>query len=329
MKRTVTINISGHMFYIDDDAYTRLQAYLDKIESTFRDQESGDEIITDIENRVAEIFNERINRETGVVTIDMVEDVITTMGEPEQFEDDEPEQKKSYTPPTTMVFRKANRRFYRDIDNRVLGGVCAGIAAYFGIDVVLVRVLTVILTFLTSGTLALIYAILWIALPAARTTAQKLQMRGERITIENIERSIRDEYDEVKRKFGNFKESKTYKKGESFFSRFSKGEKSTVLIIIAVVGAAMLFSMQPFHSVFNGAFHGISAGFAGLGFHIAPTFNHIFFPGALTIVLVLLVIGLIFKTVLKIILYLIAFVLLGSLALKVLFWLFGGFMLMC
>ncbi|WP_430814065.1 PspC domain-containing protein [Carboxylicivirga sp. RSCT41] len=323
MKKTVTINISGHMFYIDDDAYSRLQAYLDKIDATFRKQESGEEIISDIESRVAEIFNERINKETGVVTLEMVEEVISTMGEPEQFEGDS-EEKKSYTPPTTMVFRKANRRFYRDIDNRVLGGVCAGIAAYFDIDVVIIRVLFVVLTLLTWGGLPLIYLILWIALPPARTTAQKLQMRGERITIENIERSIRDEYDEVRKKFGNFKQSKTYKKGESFFSRFSKQEKTTVLIILAVVGATMLFNMPHFHG-----FHGVTAAFTGISGHLVPTFNHIFFPGALTVVLVLLVIGLIFKTVLKIILYLIAFVLLGSLALKVLFWMFGGFMLMC
>jgi len=325
MKKTVTINISGHMFYIDDDAYTRLQSYLDKIESTFRNQESGDEIISDIENRIAEIFNERINKETGVVTLDMVNDVIATMGEPEQFEEGEEDKKTSYTPPTTMVFRKANRRFYRDIDNRVLGGVCAGIAAYFDIDVVIIRILFVVLTLLTWGGLPLIYLILWIALPPARTTAQKLQMRGERITIENIERSIRDEYDEVKRKFGNFKQSKTYKKGESFFSRFSKQEKTTVLIIIAIVGAAMLFNMPHFH----GVFHGATAAFTSIGTHFAPTFNHVFFPGAFAFVLVLLVIGLLFKTVLKIILYLIAFILLGSLALKVIFWMFGGFMLMC
>lgn len=324
MKKTVTINISGHMFYIDEDAYTRLRGYLDKIESTFRSQESGDEIISDIESRVAEIFNERINRETGVVTLTMVEEVIATMGEPEQFEEGEGETKTTVTS-SSLIHVKPSKRFYRDIDNRVLGGVCAGIAAYFGIDVVLVRVLFVILTVLTWGGIPLIYIILWIALPPARTTAQKLQMRGERITIENIERSIRDEYDEVKKQFGNFKESSTYKKGQSFFSRFSRREKTTFLIIVAIIGGAMLFNMPHLHTVF----HGPATVLTGFTYHVAPTFNHIFFPGALTFVLVLLVVGLIFKTFLKIVLYLIAFLLLGSLALKVLFWMFGGFMLMC
>lgn len=325
MKKTVTINISGHMFYIDEDAYSRLRSYLDKIESTFRSQESGDEIISDIENRVAEIFNERIDRETGVVTMEMVEEVIATMGEPEQFEEGDQTEGQKTTSSSSLIYVKPTRRFYRDIDNRILGGVCAGISAYFGIDVLLIRVIVALLTILTWGGIPVIYVILWIAVPPARTTAQKLQMRGERITIENIERSIRDEYEEVRKKFGNFKESPTYKKGRSFFSRFSKSEKNAILIVIAVVGAALLFNMPNFPDLF----HGPAAVFTGFTHHVAPTFNHIFFPGALTLILVLLIIGLIFKTVLKIILYLIAFILLGALTLKVLFWMFGGFMLVC
>ena len=325
MKKTVTINISGHMFYIDEDAYSRLRSYLDKIESTFRSQESGDEIISDIENRVAEIFNERIDRETGVVTMEMVEEVIATMGEPEQFEEGDQTEGQKTASSSSLTYVKPTRRFYRDIDNRILGGVCAGISAYFGIDVLLIRVIVALLTILTWGGIPVIYVILWIAVPPARTTAQKLQMRGERITIENIERSIRDEYEEVRKKFGNFKESPTYKKGRSFFSRFSKSEKNAILIVIAVVGAALLFNMPNFPDLF----HGPAAVFTGFTHHVAPTFNHIFFPGALTLILVLLIIGLIFKTVLKIILYLIAFILLGALTLKVLFWMFGGFMLVC
>lgn len=324
MKKTVTINICGQMFYIDDDAYTRLRTYLDKIESTFRNKESGDEIIADIESRVVEIFNERINRDTGVVTLEMVTDVIATMGEPEQFEGEESKE-ESYSVPTAMVFQKGSKRFFRDVDNRILGGVCAGIAAYFNIDVLIVRIITAILFLFTYGSVTIIYIILWIALPPARTTAQKLQMRGERININNIEKTIKDEYEEVKKKFDNFKDTPTYKKGESFFSRFSKRDRSTFLIILAVIGAAFLFNMPHF----NGFMHAPTAVFTSFSHSVVPTFNHVFFPGALTFVLVLLVIGLIFKTVFKIILYIIAFLLLGSLALKVIFWLFGGFIMMC
>ncbi len=323
MKKTVTINISGQMFYIDEDAYASLQAYLNKIESTFRNRESGDEIISDIENRVAEIFNERVKRETGVVSMEMVQDVIATMGEPDQFEDEETSKSKSTYSAT--IYKKANKRFYRNIDNRVFGGVCSGIANYFNIDLLLVRILTILLIPFTSGAIFLIYIVLWIALPPALTTAQKLEMRGENITINNIEKTIRDEYDEVKKNFDKFKDSKTYKKSQNFFQRFTRRDKTTFIIVAAVVGAALLFQMPHF----SGLIHTPGVMFTGFTHHIVPTFNHIFFPGALTFVLILLVIGLIFKTVLKIILYIIAFLLLGSLTLKVLFWLLGGFLLMC
>ena len=325
MKKTVTINISGQMFFIDEDAYKCLQSYLTKIEATFRNQESGDEIITDIESRIAEIFNERIKRETGVVSINLVHDVIATMGEPEQFEEDKGHEQTEYTKPDAIIYPKSRKRFFRDIDKRVLGGVCAGIANYFNIDVLLVRIIALLLVPFTSGAIILIYAVLWIALPPARTTAQKLEMRGENITINNIEKTIRDEYDEVKRNFDKFKDSSTYKKGENFFQKFGRRDKTTLIIIAVIIGAALFLQMPHF----NGLIQAPGAMFASLSYHVVPTFNHIFFPGALTFVLILLVIGLIFKTVFKIILYIIAFLLLGSLALKVVFWLFGGFLLMC
>lgn len=328
MKKTVTININGRKFFIDEDAYARLNSYLEKIEQSFKNQESGDEIINDIESRIAELFEEKVNRETDVVNIELVENIISIMGEPEDMTEEEASSSKS-RPSSTALF-KPNKRFYRDIDNRILGGVCAGIAAYFGIDSIIVRLIALILIPLTSGAIILVYLVLWLALPPAITTAQKLEMRGQHITINTIEQSIKEEYDEVKKNFKNFKKSKAYKKSESFFSRFSKSDK-TVLIIVAVI--LSLFALSQFSHIGPNVFHAPFAAFTsvthGLTHGIAPTFNHIFFPGALTIVLVLLVIGLVFKTVLKIILYIIAFLLLGALALKVIFWMFGGFLLMC
>ncbi|MCU4177440.1 PspC domain-containing protein [Carboxylicivirga sp. N1Y90] len=323
MKKTVTININGRKFFIDDDAYTRLRAYLDKIEQSFRSQESGEEIIGDIESRISEIFEDRINRETGVVSMAMVEDVIVIMGEPEEINDEEPKAKSTTQ---SMAYVKASKRFYRDIDNRVLGGVCAGIAAYLGIDSIIVRIIALVLIPLTSGAIILIYLVLWMALPPALTTAQKLEMRGKHITINNIEQSIKDEYEEVKKNLGNFKQSKAYKSGENFFSRFSKSDK-TVLIVIA--GILSMYALWQFGHVGTDILHAPMAVFTGFTHSVAPTFNHVFFPGALTIVLVLLVVGLVFKTLFKIILYIIAFLLLGALTLKVLFWMFGGFLLMC
>lgn len=322
MKKTVTINISGHMFYIDEDAYKRLRAYLDNIEQTFRRQESGNEIITDIESRIAEIFNERIKHETGVVTIEMVKEVVTTMGEPEEFAEDG---QKAESEPATVITVKPKKRLFRDIDNRVFGGVCSGVAAYFNIDILLVRIITVLLIPLTSGAIILIYLVLWMALPPAITTAQKLEMRGENITINNIEKTIKDEYEQVKKNFDNFKKSDTYQKGKSFFGSFTHRDKSTLIIVAVIVGAALLFNIPPLGHIIHAPF----TAFTGFTHHIAPTFNHVFFSGAFGLVLILLVIGLVFKTLLKIILYIIAFFLLGSFVLNVIGWLLGGFLVMC
>lgn len=325
MKKTVTINISGRVFYIDDDAYLRLSSYLEKIERAFKSQESGQEIISDIESRVAEIFEEKIDRQTGVVTLEMVEEVIRTMGEPEEITDESGTEEEP-TPPMSTALVKPRKRLYRDVDNRIFGGVCAGIAAYLDVDAMLVRIIAVILIFLTSGVIIPVYAILWMALPPAITTAQKLEMRGQHITINNIEKSIRDEYEEMKKNFSKMKDSPTYKKGESFFRRMTRRDRTVLVIVAVALGMMALWNVPHFAWP---VFHAPIVAFTSLTHGAAPVFGHIFFPGALTVVLVLLIIGLIFKTVLKIILYIIAFLLLGSLALKVLFWLFGSFCLMC
>ncbi|MCU4166136.1 PspC domain-containing protein [Carboxylicivirga caseinilyticus] len=324
MNKTVTININGSQFFIDEDAYARLSDYLKKIELSFKKQESGDEIIKDIESRIAELFEEKIKRETDVVTMQMVEEMISIMGQPEDMTGEE-EKSQSSSRPTSTALVKPSKRFYRDIDNRILGGVCAGIAAYFDIDSIIVRIIALILIPFTSGAIILIYLVLWMALPPAITTAQKLEMRGKHITINTIEESIKNEYDEVKKNFKNFKHSETYKKGENFFSRFSKSDK-TVLIIVAVI--LSLFAFSHFIDLGTHVIHAPFAFFSSMTHGIAPTFNHIFFPGALPIILVLLIIGLIFKTIFKVIIYIIAFLLLGALVLKVIFWMFGGFLLM-
>lgn len=325
MKKTVTINISGRVFYIDDDAYQRLSTYLEKIERAFASQESGQEIISDIESRVAEIFEEKIDRQSGVVTLNMVEEVISTMGEPEEITE-EPGVEEEHAQPMSTALVKPRKRLYRDIDNRIFGGVCAGIAAYFNVDSLLVRIIAVILIFLTSGVMIPAYIILWMALPPAITTAQKLEMRGRHITINNIEKSIRDEYEEMKHNFTKMKESPTYKKGENFFRRMTRRDRTVLIIVAVILGSMFLWNLPGFNFNFV---HGPIGAFTNLSHGVGSTFGHIFFPGALPIVLVLLVIGLIFKTVFKVILYIIAFLLLGALALKVFFWIFGGFCLMC
>lgn len=216
MKKTFTINISGSIFHIDEDAYEKLQVYLRSINAHYGASEEGREIIADIESRISEIFNEKLSSKDQVVTEVMIDEVITIMGKPEEiFEIDSDEEEI-----VTSAKRARRRgRLFRDPDHRVFGGVASGISAYFGIDVVVIRLIFVLLFFLGYGFSFLLYIILWIVVPKANTTAQKLEMKGERVNISNIEKSIKDEYQEVKENFDNMRE----KRGPQVRDGFDKG----------------------------------------------------------------------------------------------------------
>jgi phage shock protein PspC (stress-responsive transcriptional regulator) len=208
MKKTFTINISGTVFHIEEDAYEVLQKYLINLKSHFGTSEEGKEILSDIEARIAEIFIEKSTGVQRVVSIEMVNTAIEIMGTPEDFVEEETEEVYQ---PTEESKRK--RRLYRDPDHRVIGGVCGGLGAYFNMDPIIFRIIFAALLFLT-GTGFLAYLILWIAVPKAKNTAQRLEMRGQEATVKNIEKSIKEEISEVKESYRKFKESDTYSKGK-------------------------------------------------------------------------------------------------------------------
>ena len=212
MKKTLTINISGIIFHIDEDAYDKLNAYLDTLKRHFYNTQGKDEIISDIEGRIAELLSERISDSNQVISIDDVSEVIALMGEPWEFEaegTDAGEEEKETLQDEDI---RGPKRLYRDADRKVVGGVAAGVAAYRNIDGLWVRLASVVFTiFWLSG--ALVYIILWIAMPEARTTAEKLQMRGEKVNISNIEKSIKEEVTHLKDKINDLT-SQTKKKVE-------------------------------------------------------------------------------------------------------------------
>ena len=195
MKTTVKINLSGQIFNLDDDAYQALKDYLDAISKRFRDTEEGAEIISDIESRIAELFQSKINEKKEVITLEDVNDVIATMGQPEDFLEEE-----GMEGDTGRTYRngRKSKKYYRDADNSILGGVCAGLAAYFGIENWIMRLIWVIFFMATGGFMLLLYLVLWIAVPKAVTAAEKLEMRGEKVTVSNIEKTIKEEYESVK-----------------------------------------------------------------------------------------------------------------------------------
>ncbi|MFY0713198.1 PspC domain-containing protein [Seonamhaeicola sp. NFXS20] len=195
MNKTVNINLAGIFFHIDEDAYLKLQRYLEAIKRSFTDSQGRSEIIADIEARIAELFNERVQNHKEVIRIKEVDEVIAIMGQPEDYLVDdeifEDEPQNTYTKKTS-----ASKKLFRDTDNAYIGGVSSGLAHYLGIDALWVRLAWIIL-FFGLGTGILLYIILWILVPEAKTTAEKIMMTGEPVNISNIEKKIKDGLDNV------------------------------------------------------------------------------------------------------------------------------------
>ncbi|UZH55344.1 PspC domain-containing protein [Salinimicrobium tongyeongense] len=192
MNKTVNINLAGIFFHIDEDAYARLQHYLEAIKRSLTNTSGQEEIIHDIEARIAELFSEKIKNERQVIGIREVDEVISVMGQPEDYViddeifEDEPVYKKT-----------RGKKLFRDTENSYIGGVSSGLGHYTGISALWIRILWILLTVFSTGAFILIYIALWIFVPEARTTADKLAMRGEPVTISNIERKIREGFDDV------------------------------------------------------------------------------------------------------------------------------------
>jgi phage shock protein PspC (stress-responsive transcriptional regulator) len=236
MKKTIKINISGSIFFLDEDAYEKLKKYLDQISKHFKNQEGGDEIIKDIELRIAELFQLKLSGSKEVISIEDVEEVINKLGDPADFTDDEDmenqESKKEYT-----------RRLYRDPDNAVLGGVAAGLGAYLKIDAVWIRLIFILLL-LGYGIIGVIYLILWLAIPKAETYEQKMEMRGEDFTISEIEKRVKQEYSEVKDNINKFKKSDEYKnfthRLNEILQTFGRILLGLVKIVAVIIGIGLI-----------------------------------------------------------------------------------------
>ncbi len=263
MNKVVNINLNGFIFTIDEQAYELLKNYLESLNKHFKDNEGAPEIVSDIETRIAELLQQGLSNATQVVQILDVQRVIKLMGEPWQIEGEETKsEQQQYTETSNaashttyklrrdpankviggvcggianylnidpIIFRmifavsffifgsgfllylilwiaipKAkpgelnatslkNRRMFRDPDDKKIGGICGGLGNYFGIDPVWFRI-GFLVSFFVYGSGFLLYLVLWIAIPKARTAAEKLQMKGEPVDINNIERVVKDSF---------------------------------------------------------------------------------------------------------------------------------------
>lgn len=193
MNKTFNINLGGYPFAIDEDAYEYIQNYLGTIRRHFSASDGCEEILYDIEVRMAELFQEHL-KGRAIISMKEIDEVIMIMGKPEDF-GAEPmsEQYYSSTKNTKSGSKVGTgKRLFRDPDDQKVAGVCSGIAAYFGIeDPLWVRLFFVLLMFTGTGVMA--YIVLWALVPQASNAGDKLAMRGEPATIENIAKLVEDE----------------------------------------------------------------------------------------------------------------------------------------
>jgi phage shock protein PspC (stress-responsive transcriptional regulator) len=255
MNKTVTINISGLIFHIEEDAYQNLNGYLTALKARFRQDNGGSEIMADIEARIAELMQQRLNPGKQVLVNTDVEEVKAIMGRPEDLGEETGSEEKAAAP---QHAEPVKRRFFRDPDDKVIGGVCSGLAAYFDIDRVWVRLAMFLLIFF-GGLSLWVYIILWIVIPQARTTAEKLAMRGKPANINTIMKNFKDEADDVKNRFARYGNEAGGAYGDRVRDNVS-GVLSTVFSIIGrVIGFILLLIGGGLLLVYVAALTGISA----------------------------------------------------------------------
>jgi len=243
MNKTININLGGIFFHIDELAYQKLRLYLDAIRRSLSDDPQGrDEILNDIELRIGELLSERIKDVRQVVNENDIDEITKIMGKPEDYLvdeelfEDEPISRKNIS----------SKKLFRDTEDKFLGGVCSGMAHYVGIDVIWMRLLWLILFFF-FGTGILVYILLWILVPQAETTAEKLQMKGEPVNISNIERKIREEFQDVASRVKDGVNDVTEKvKSSDFKKNVSSKTRSGLEEIIETLGKVILTILKVF-----------------------------------------------------------------------------------
>ncbi|MEM8906507.1 MAG: PspC domain-containing protein [Bacteroidota bacterium] len=196
MNKVFNINLGGYPFTIDEDAYSHLSNYLDTIHQHFLSSDGYEEITADIENRIAELFQEKLNGR-AIVTMKDVREAIIVMGTPEDFGAAPIDERTASSGKTDY---RTGKRLFRNPEDEVVGGVCSGIAAYFGIeDPLWVRLLFVLIT-LSGGFGIPVYLILWAILKKAETASDRLAMRGKSINVSNIGKIVEEEIDHITEK---------------------------------------------------------------------------------------------------------------------------------
>ncbi|MDR2969671.1 MAG: PspC domain-containing protein [Tannerellaceae bacterium] len=245
MKKTLTVNLGGTVFHIDEDAYELLDKYLSNLRVHFKKEEGSDEIMNDFESRISELLSERIRLGYEVITIGQVEDVIGRMGRPEEIFGEDAFAEETKEEYRGKAEETAKKRFFRNPDDRILGGIAGGLAAYMNWDPTVVRLLILLATILLGpGATAVVvtYIILWLIVPTATTAAEKLQMRGENVTVENIGKTVTDTFEKFSANVNNYVNSG---KPRTAAQKFGDGLVNVIGFIIKVLGILVAIVLLP------------------------------------------------------------------------------------
>ena len=248
MNKTINISLGKQFFHIDEEAYAVLKNYLDAINSYLVNEEGSDEILADVEARIAELLTEKLQSEREVVQIAEVERIIKIMGQPSDYKVDHEEDDFSQAKNNNFQnesHQAKNKKFYRDEEKNLLGGICAGLAHNLGTDILWMRIIWLVLFFLSYGTFTILYIVLWIVVPAARTTAQKLAMMGEPINISNIEKKVKENAEKAASYAKNFDYEKAAQNGKSTVTRFVE-QLTEILskvanVLVKIIGFILVF----------------------------------------------------------------------------------------
>lgn len=250
MNKTVNINLASTFFHIDENAYQILERYLRKLKEGFKDTAGGEEILQDIEARIAELFQDLKTNPDYVINTADVEKVIGIMGEPETVLSEED---------INTSQEKIHRKLYRDPEDKYIGGIAAGLGHYFKIDATWIRLIWLFLALFSGGVFILIYILFWILVPLAKTTGDLLRMKGEPVNIATIKKKIKEEFDDVTTKIKDLNYEKAgstlKKKSKNFFQFLENLIRKIPSIILKLIGLLfLLISISSIFALFIGSF---------------------------------------------------------------------------
>ena len=266
MKEVERVSLGGYAFTFEKEAATTAQQYLNELENHYRDREGGAEILEGIEERMAELLEEKCGR-NGVVSKADIESVMSILGKPEDIDKEEGTEQKSQ-PRYESAPRK---RLYRNLSDKVVAGVCGGLGAYLRVDPALLRILFAVFTLITffvphnsfffipGVSFPTLYVILWICMPPAKTVQQRWEQRGEDGTLNSIERK-------VEKGAREFEDAVVQVSKSGLFTEFATILAKIIGVFVLLVGFAGLFAGTL--AIFGSGRFGLAAngdGLFGLG----------------------------------------------------------------